>query len=283
MLFYFIFNLFLVSAWKCTGHMLVALIAELTLISQDPKAYSEASIITSYLNSDQSSLLSQTFIESACWPDDLKRQNITDYNNLHYFDQPFFPLDKFDVSLPSTNLLTAWNSSKLFLQKNSFDLFPNESSFNLRFLLHLTGDVHQPMHCVSLFSELFPEGDLGGTLFEVEYNGNTQLHLFWDTGAGMWPNDFDRPLSGDDRRKLLDIGLDIMKEWPYNYVKELIGKDHVDNWCDESYKIAVDLAYYGLELHDKLSPKYLEAAQKVVRKRIAYAGYRLALVISEMY
>lgn len=270
-------------AWKCTGHMLVALIAELNLISQDPKAYSEASLITSYLNSDLSSSLSQTFIESACWPDDLKRQNITDYNEFHYFDKPFYPINEFNVSLPSTNLLSAWTSSKLFLQRNSFDLFPSESSFNLRFLLHLTGDVHQPMHCVSLFSELFPEGDLGGTLFEVEYNGNTQLHLFWDTGAGMWQDELVRPLSGDDRRKLVDIALNIMKEWPYSYVKEHAGQDHIEKWCDESYEIAVGFAYNGLELHDKLSDEYLEAAQKIVRKRIAYAGYRLTSIISALF
>src|SRR5262249_11163236 len=32
----------------------------------------------------------------------------------------------------------------------------------LCWLLHLTGDVHQPLHCASLFTDKFPEGDFGG-------------------------------------------------------------------------------------------------------------------------
>ena len=122
------------SAWKCTGHMLVALIAELSLISQDPKAYSEASLITSFINNNITSSSAQTFVESACWADDLKTQNITLYNPYHYFDMPYFPSTHFNITLPSENILSAWNTIKPYLKSTSFDLDPLKSSIFLRFL-----------------------------------------------------------------------------------------------------------------------------------------------------
>ena len=280
---FLLLNFFTASAWKCTGHMLVALIAELSLISQDPKAYSEASLVTSFLNDDKTSSSAQTFVESACWADDLKRQNIIDYNPYHYYDQPYFPSTHFNITLPSENILSAWNTINPYLKSTPFDLAPFKSSFFLRFLLHLAGDLHQPMHCISLFSKEFPEGDLGGTLFEVMYKGSTQLHLFWDTGAGLWEKDFIRPLSGEDRRNLLDIARGIIKEWPESYFVNELKQEDVEKWCQEGYDIAVKDGYGELKLFDELSEEYLATAQKIVRKRIALGGYRLAKSISLVY
>lgn len=30
---------------------------------------------------------------------------------------------------------------------------------NMRFLVHLIGDIHQPLHVINYFSEEFPNGD----------------------------------------------------------------------------------------------------------------------------
>lgn len=32
----------------------------------------------------------------------------------------------------------------------------------LRFLIHMVGDIHQPLHAATLYSNEFPRGDLGG-------------------------------------------------------------------------------------------------------------------------
>ena len=63
-----------------------------------------------------------------------------------------------------------------------------EKSTALRFLTHVVGDVHQPLHSAELYSEEFPKGDMGGNLFKINYipdkniNG---LHKFFDSGAAM--------------------------------------------------------------------------------------------------
>lgn len=31
-----------------------------------------------------------------------------------------------------------------------------------RFLLHIVGDLHQPLHSVNMFNETYKNGDLGG-------------------------------------------------------------------------------------------------------------------------
>lgn len=35
----------------------------------------------------------------------------------------------------------------------------NAKSQNMRFLMHLIGDIHQPLHVLNFFSKDFPNGD----------------------------------------------------------------------------------------------------------------------------
>lgn len=42
-----------------------------------------------------------------------------------------------------------------------------ERALYARYLLHLAGDVHQPLHSVALFNRTFPYGDMGGNKLTV--------------------------------------------------------------------------------------------------------------------
>jgi len=53
----------------------------------------------------------------------------------------------------------------------------------MRLMIHIIGDIHQPLHTSALFSKEFPKGDLGGNLFEIIYlkkKSYKELHEFWD-------------------------------------------------------------------------------------------------------
>ncbi len=55
----------------------------------------------------------------------------------------------------------------------------------LCWVLHLTGDVHQPLHTTSLITEQYPlpKGDEGGNKFFIRVTPNSSginLHSFWD-------------------------------------------------------------------------------------------------------
>ena len=61
----------------------------------------------------------------------------------------------------------------------------------LRILLHMIGDVHQPLHCVTRYGRLNPTGDAGGNFFKVNDPFNpsvTNLHSMWDSGAHLFEN-----------------------------------------------------------------------------------------------
>ena len=57
---------------------------------------------------------------------------------------------------------------------------------DLGWLLHLVGDLHQPMHAVNGISATLPEGDRGGNLVEIKgaTDGASELHAFWDEVLG---------------------------------------------------------------------------------------------------
>ena len=37
-----------------------------------------------------------------------------------------------------------------------------ERALFARYVVHLVGDIHQPLHSVALFNETYPNGDIGG-------------------------------------------------------------------------------------------------------------------------
>src|ERR1051326_4796576 len=69
------------------------------------------------------------------------------------------------------------------LKSNEAD---KEKAYDLGWLLHLVGDLHQPMHAVNGISETLPEGDRGGNLVEIKgaTDGASELHAFWDEVLG---------------------------------------------------------------------------------------------------
>ncbi len=84
--------------------------------------------------------------------------------------------------------MTKWNSDEV---KNINQQF--EKSFLLRYLVHVLGDVHQPLHASSLFSDRFPKGDEGGNLFKIQYTENiNQLHKLFDSGVDKLGGDIKR-------------------------------------------------------------------------------------------
>ena len=51
---------------------------------------------------------------------------------------------------------------------------------SLLFLIHLVGDLMQPLHVTQLVSEEYPKGDRGGLLYTLHGCKKKNLHLFTD-------------------------------------------------------------------------------------------------------
>ncbi len=71
-----------------------------------------------------------------------------------------------------------------------------ERSFMLKFLLHVVGDIHQPLHSASRITREQLRGDRGGNSFLIKYSGEiSNLHSLWDSGMGKLATKFRLPLS----------------------------------------------------------------------------------------
>ena len=155
--------------------------------------------------------MTETLVESACYPDDLKTFHLLAMNSWHFIDKPVNADGLLNIDARS-------NGNSVWLIQNAMDTLQAskdltfERSFMLKFLLHVVGDLHQPLHSSSLYNRMFPNGDLGGNLFPIEFNDEiNELHALWDSGIGHLTPDPPRPLSSDNMAMLEKLADEFMQ------------------------------------------------------------------------
>lgn len=138
-----------------------------------------------------------------------------------------------------------------------------EKVFALKFLVHLVGDLHQPMHTGR--SE-----DSGGNGIKVKLmRKESNLHGLWDSGLIDYAG-----LTYKELAKECDvIGKQETKEWQ---------KDDVAKWAYESYQITEQL-YAEAAQNPDFDYNYYPKHADIVKKRLAQAGLRLAGLLNEIY
>lgn len=156
----------------------------------------------------------------------------------------------------------------------------------LCWICHLVGEIHQPCHAGSLYSEkLFPNGDRGARKIPTKQQKN--LHNLWD---GLLGQRFD----ADEVRRLSVTIRETRNLW--SHAKDAATYRqcrHPSRWLSESVYCAEEVyddveVLPILEKADKdgsriepieLSEKYLQRAGKMARERAAFAAQRLAEVL----
>lgn len=292
--------------WYGFGHMAVAYVAYAQL-SPVKQARVDALLM---LNPDRKNWLvlipktasaadqrAMIFMVAATWPDRIKKltppykndtangdvpdgkpsnsQNIG-YQDLflhkywHFVDIPYAQ-DGTDIShekIPTPNAATQIRAFRAVLASNQSNAL---KSYDLSWLLHLVGDVHQPLHCTTRFGKNEPNGDAGGNFVKLcAAPCRDNLHGFWD---GL-PGDSDNPLDA------------------MNYAKQLAAADAtlandlvVSDWLTESFNDAKQFVYVapiGLGAGPfTLDDTYRANAKQVVERRIAVGGARLAKIITQ--
>jgi hypothetical protein len=89
-------------------------------------------------------------------------------------------------------VLTVWEKEELFNLSEQM-----EKSLMIRYLIHVLGDIHQPLHASELFdNDMFKNGDEGGNLFLIKYNKTISeidnLHKLFDSGIDRLVNNVTR-------------------------------------------------------------------------------------------
>lgn len=228
------------------------------------------------------------FMSAAEWPDDIKGMNWKNFNNLHFVDFAVIdPSFKGETESSVDNATVAFNECRNTLTKASGDISIIGKSMCMRFLIHIIGDIHQPLHTSTLYSEEFPEGDLGGNRFVIDYPAKhslKELHAFWDSTANKYSAKYKVPLSEQYYNELVEIAANITEVHTRSSLKSELGLKEFEQWLEESNKHAIETAYDALKLKsgDTITDEYEAKARELIDHQLALGGYRLADALSLM-
>jgi hypothetical protein len=154
-------------------------------------------------------------------------------------------------------------------------------SYDLVWLEHLIGDIHQPLHTVTRFGATFNTGDQGGNLVKLSGTPN-ELHAEWDDILG----DSTCYPAGKVPNCLYQDAL--LAQTAAKTLKTPKGTTAADiataDWVAESVKAAKQDVYLDPPIGPALGPykltdAYITNALTVSKLRIRLAGVRLANVI----
>jgi hypothetical protein len=144
---------------------------------------------------------------------------------------------------------------------------------NLAWLIHLVGDIHQPLHCAQQFTPQSPRGDRGGN--DVPLTGRWKnLHQLWDDGLNL----------NNAKVQSLRLPEELMRQNPQSQFRRQLASKDPKTWAKEGYDLAVHDAYLLPDnggAPSAPSARYLQNVEKVSRESVTLAGYRLAGVLNK--
>ncbi|VEB37325.1 S1/P1 nuclease [Legionella cherrii] len=251
-------------SWNAAGHRVVAQIAYDNL---SPKA---KEMCFKYLRSRTHNTPNSSFVSASTWMDEIRWREVYWYDVMHYIDTPFSSDGTPTPPIESTNAVKTIKlaSSALASKKTT----PSDKKLALRMLIHITGDIHQPLHAITRVSAQHPMGDLGGNLFLLGTNPvGSNLHQYWDNGAGFFQGQYDE-------MRVKNTAQQLEQKLPCS----VIGKQtRPAKWAKMSYKLALKNVYQ-MNPNETPSAKYQENAQLLVQKQVTYAGCRLAALLNKI-
>ena len=222
------------------------------------------------------------FMRASTWPDDIRKSSSPwDHPPWHHVDYPLrapaYPLDPPPADVP--NALDAVALCKKTLADPTIPAADRAAS--LSWLIHLVGDLQQPLHNGTVISPDFPapDGDHNALLVFVSVAGSPiTLHWLWDCLPGNFT----------EASVIAARGAELAARFPRTALPELRTACDPPAWSLEGRALAIGAAYehgalaVSKEAKDAppLPPGYLETARALADRRIALAGYRLADTIS---
>ena len=266
-----------------TGHMIISRIAYEEIQKKDP-AYLAQITKEIELLTDYSKENAHVFVESAVWADDNKGIAWGAFSDWHFVDTPVFGEGfEGDTEIEKMNATWAIYQMRKTLSNKNKPKMNNALaiSFSWRYLIHLVGDIHQPLHASTMYSAKFPNGDRGGNSFKISYPDDKQvknLHALWDACVGQFGSIW-APVSDGEWNKLGQYADQVTAQFPRNAVAQRVKILDERVWAKESNQIAQDAVYADITPDSTPSAEYIERGRKVVNEQLAVAGYRLADLI----
>lgn len=298
-------------AWGAIGHMTVAYVAyqkltpavkarvrDLLKLNPDYDKW-EKQIPQGTSAEDHDQII---FMIASVWADDIKGQSQysddgsgggntpgsatsaqnTGYSDLlrhkywHFIDTPFSPDGSALPSIPTPNAQTQIVAFRAVLASSQ----PDElKSYDLVWLLHLIGDIHQPLHAVTRITQSHPKGDAGGNFVKLFGDVTSTLHAYWDDLPGA-----DCKFC-NDKMQCVNRAIVLGKTLTSPSSKAAHNTD-TGAWVHESFEYARTMVYRDpIGVTDgpfTIAPDsvYERRAKQLARQRVALAGVRMAQVLN---
>lgn len=247
-------------AWGEEGHRVVALVAQREL-----SQVSRAKLLEILKHHPDPTVRD---LESASnWPDHIRDDPRYHHGSWHYLNLPCF-VDGVErsVEIPK-GALFALNLNTRRLKDSS--LTPAERAVALCWVLHLIGDIHQPLHAANGYSQSFPKGDRGGKLFEVKMGTKpVSLHRYWDSACGLF-------WEGANSHRLPGIAAALAAERPNSAIDPKV-------WIEESHGLACEVVYPQARLGQSLQPENIARHRWLCQRRLSWAGHRTAAYLERV-
>lgn len=232
--------------WGATGHRVTGYIADKHLSKKARLAI-------------QKILGQQSLAMASTWMDDIKSDSLYDmYEDWHWVT--IEDHETYDQSKKNPNGDLIYALDRIIGELKSKKLSPKEEAERLKMLIHLIGDIHQPLHV--------GRADRGGNDVKLTwFGGNSNLHRVWDSD-----------MIDGTRLSYTELAESLYKPSPAE-IKQWQGTT-VRDWAKESMGYRKQVYDYG---DGKLGYQYQYKYFNIVQTRLAQAGVRLAGILNEIY
>ena len=287
------------SAWNDTGHQVVALIAwdnlppepRSKLVAMMRQA-EPATRLPSLFPEDKRAMevrAREFFRRAATWPDLIRSVPELHHPTWHHRD--FYwrqdkgrAIDLPDLQVHPENLLERLHYFKKLLANPTIPA--RERAIGIAWVLHLVGDIHQPLHCSARVTAIERKGDHGGQDFELAPLSSPRpggerysLHAYWD-------DMLDRAVprrSGERLGVYLQRAAAlVVSHHPRAQLEAELKPGQFDAWARESVVAAQSAYPPSLLRGQEPSADYRNMGVRVALGRLALGGYRLALMLRDV-
>jgi hypothetical protein len=196
----------------------------------------------------------------------------------HFIDTPISGDGTATRPAYEPNVLTELNLLSQALGSNKSDEVIALRSYDLVWVEHLAGDIHQPLHDTQRFTAALPNGDEGGNSVAIcsgQQKCRAELHAYWD----------DLPGSDSSLTATIKMASKLNEqEAPDDATIDI---NHPEHWVSDAVNLARADAY-APPFNGSVKPVapsaitagYHSQAMMDMQKQVFIAGYRLAKLLN---
>jgi hypothetical protein len=240
--------------WGATGHRVIGEVANSHLTRRAKKR------IRKILGNESVAI-------SSNWADFIKSDTAMKYlEPWHYINAPWnLNYTDFSAYLQRDSIVDAFTKLNfLITELKNKDLSMEKKQMYLRLLIHIVGDIHQPLH-------VGRAEDLGGNRIKVFwFNESTNLHALWDDKL----IEFQKLSYTEYTQNINHVTSEQKTAWQAQSMPE---------WLFESYQLADKVYKSVTQPEQKLSYRYNYDHVEMMNSQLLKGGVRLAGLLNEIF